>query len=277
MKKLMTLLLAGMMLFGMVTVANASTISSIGDGLTSAFNFGASGTNTVGQTFRLSEEGVGDDNLLDSVTFWITGYVEFTFYLYEWDGAKITGAPLFESGKLSSTQSDPELGLTVHVGGVELDVDREYVFFVSASAGSGNIDAVMYISDPFWCTWFSSLCFEDPTPDHTLVYNGADFSLLSSTAWGKNPSNDMAFTMELSASGFEPEPEPEHDAAFELSKAKVDLKKGTIKVHGQVVLPEGVTHEDLYHEGSVKLHLFELKQLVEADDDSVVPVEAVND
>ena len=280
MKKSMTLLLAGMMLLGMVTVANASTISSIGDGLISSFDFGASGTTTVGQTFRLSEEGVGDDNLLDSVTFWITGYVEFTFYLYEWDGAKITGAPLFESGELSSTQSDPELGLTVDVGGVELDVNQEYVFFVSASAGSGSIDAVSYISDQLWCTLFSSqLC--DPTPDHTLVHqdNGADFSLLSSTAWSKEPSNDMAFTMELSASGFEPEPEPEHDATFELSRAKVDLKKGTIKVDGQVVLPEGDTYGDLELEpvGTVKLHLFELKQPVEAVDDSVVLVEAVND
>ena len=277
MKKSMTLLLAGMMLLGMVTVANASTISSIGDGLISSFDFGASGTTTVGQTFRLSEEGVGDDNLLDSVTFWITGYVEFTFYLYEWDGAKITGAPLFESGELSSTQSDPELGLTVDVGGVELDVNQEYVFFVSASAGSGSIDAVSYISDQLWCTLFSSqLC--DPTPDHTLVHqdNGADFSLLSSTAWSKEPSNDdMAFTMELSASGFEPEPEPEHDATFELSRAKVDLKKGTIKVDGQVVLPEGDTYGDLELEpvGTVKLHLFELDGPVEGVVDDSVALE----
>ena len=77
----------------------------------------------------------------------------------------------------------------------------------------------------------------------------------------------MAFQMELSAFGFEPE--PEFSATFELTKAKVDLKKGKIKVDGDIILPEGVTYDDLKCEGSVKLHLFELTRLVEAVDDSV--------
>jgi hypothetical protein len=85
----------------------------------------------------------------------------------------------------------------------------------------------------------------------------------------------MAFVMELSASG--PELRSESAAAFELTRAKVDFKKGKIKVDGQVVLPEGVTYDNLKCEGSVKLHLFELNQLVEAVDDSLVLVEAVND
>ena len=79
----MTLLLAGMMLLGIVTVANAATINRyVYSG--GFVPFGTSDTDftTVGQTFRLSEEDVGDDNLLDSVTFWITaseGDIKFKF------------------------------------------------------------------------------------------------------------------------------------------------------------------------------------------------------
>jgi hypothetical protein len=156
------------------------------------------------------------------------------------------------------------------VGGVPLIVDQDYVFFVSASDfvdGSereGYIDAVMYVMLP------------DSTPYNSLVYNdnGDNFSLLSSTEWNKYTGFllfDMAFEMVLSAS----EPGPGPDATFELTRAKVDLKKGKIKVDGQVVLPEGDTYDDLERQGSVKLHLFELNQPVEAVDDSVVLVEAV--
>jgi len=271
MKKLMTLLLTGMMLLGMVTVAGATTISSIDDGFGGFFGpLTASGTATVGQTFRLSVEDsvedvdIGDNNLLDSVTFWIdvsAGDIEFKFYLYEWDGINLTiiGGPLFESGPMSTTQSCGVDGdCTVDVGGVELNVDQDYVFFISVSSGSGNINTVFYLD------W---LGMPDPTSAHKFVsYNPI------STEWNISPF-DMAFEMVLSASEFEPEfepePEPEPAAAFELTRAKVDLKKGKIKVDGQVVLPEGVTCEDLAPEGSVKLSLFEIKQLVEAVDESV--------
>ncbi len=138
MKKLMTLLLAGMMLLGMVTVAGATTtISNIDDGTIRSFGpFGEYAGATVGQTFRLSEETIGDDNFLDSVTFWIEaseGDIEFKFYLYEWDGTnlRITGDSLSESDPMSTGEQagnlDPTL-FTVDVGGVELDVDQDYVF-----------------------------------------------------------------------------------------------------------------------------------------------------
>jgi len=285
MKKSMTLLLAGMMLLGVVTAAHAATITYVFNGGNVSFGMSDTAVATVGQTFRLSAENVGDDNLLDSVTFWIdvsASDIAFKFYLYKWDGANstITGGPLFKSGPMSTQEGGGVSGneFTVDVGGVELNVDQDYVFFVSASDfldGSireGSIEAVKYEYDEFWCNWFGLLCDADPTPDHTLVCNdnGADFSLLSSTAWNKNTS-DMAFTMVLSASGPEPEPEPEPElaAAFELGKAKVDLKKGTIQVDGQVTLPEGVTYEDLGREGGIKLHLFEIERLVEAVDDWV--------
>jgi len=269
MKKSMTLLLAGMMLLGMVTVANATTISYVPN--TEIGPYGASGTATVGQTFRLIDEpeNIGD-NLLDSITFWVkasTGIIKFKFYLYEWDGTnlKITGDPLFESGQMSATQSAVLDKFTVDVGGVELNVEQDYVFFISVSDGYGNIAAMLYSDNP----WF--YLPTDPTPLHKLVYNVSDdFSLLSTTDWDTfsdiYTSADMAFEMVLSASGPGPEPEPEPgpEAAFELTRAKVDLKKGKIKVDGQVVLPEGFTCEDLVREGSVKLRLFELDHFVEA-------------
>jgi len=285
MKKLMTLLLAGMMFLGMVTVAKATTtISYISNATFSSFGKSDTAVATVGQTFRLSAENVGDDNLLDSVTFWIrvsTGDIKFKFYLYEWDRAnsRITGGPLFESGELSTGQQPGNPEFTVDVGGVELNVDQVYVFFVSASDfldGSireGYVDAVMYQYDAFLCSLLGLFCDQDPTPDHTLVCNnnGADFSLLSSTAWSENTSFDMAFTMVLSASG--PGPEPEPAAAFELGKAKVDLKKGKINVDGQVTLPEGVTCEQLDPVGSLKLNLFKLDESVERVVDDWVELE----
>jgi hypothetical protein len=272
MKKSMTLLLAGMLLFGMAVVANAATISYTGGQYLGPFGTSDYSVATVGQTFRLSVEGVGD-NILDSVTFWITasqGDVRFKFYLYEWDSAnsKITGTPLFESGQLSTDQNLGDEKFTVDVGGVELNVDRDYVFFVSTSGffdgsqSEGSIRVAFYYD----CFFFFP---EDLTPDYKLVKNnnGDDFSLLSSTVWDR-ACFDMAFEMVLSPSG--PEPEPEPAATFELTRAKVDLKKGTIKVDGQVVLPEGVTWKDLDPEGSVKLHLFEIDRLVEAVNDSVL-------
>ena len=286
----MTLLLAGMMLLGMVTVANATTtISTYIYSYFDSYNkttvccYGASGTATIGQTFRLSDEpeNIGD-NSLDSVTFLVKpteGDIEFEFYLYEWDGSKITGGPLFEieSGQLSAVQKEDGFQeFTVDVGGVILNVDQDYVFFISVSDGYGNIAAMLYSDNP----WF--YLPTDPTPLHKLVYNVSDdFSLLSTTDWDTfsniYTSADMAFEMVLSASGPGPEPEPEPgpEAAFELTRAKVDLKKGKIKVDGQVVLPEGFTCEDLVREGSVKLRLFELDGPVEAVDDAVVLVEAV--
>ena len=285
MKKLMTLLLAGMMLLGMVTVAKASTtISYISNATFSSFGKSDIAVATVGQTFRLSAENAGDDNLLDSVTFWIrvsTGDIKFKFYLYDWDGSKITGDPLFESGELSTGQQAGNPEFTVDVGGVELNVDQDYVFFVSASDfldGSireGYVVAVIYQFDSFLCSVFGIFCDEDRDPDHTLVYNnnGADFSLLSSTAWSENTSFDMAFTMVLSASEPKPEPKPELSATFELGKAKVDLKKGKIKVDGQVILPEGVTCEKLDPVGSLKLDLFKLDESVERVVDESVALE----
>jgi hypothetical protein len=267
MKKLMTLLLAGMMLLGMVTVANATTISYIYNGGIVPFGTSDTAVDTAGQTFRLSEEDIdiGDDNFLDldSVTFWITGDIEFKFYLYKWDGSKITGDPLFaiESGQLSPVQKDDFQEFTVDLDGIVLNVYQDYVFFVSASAGSGSIATREYIHFPGFPL--------DPTPDHKLVYNDGstewyEYSFLSPFPY----SADMAFEMVLSAYG----PEPEPDATFEITKAKVDLKKGKIKLDGQVVLPEDVTYdtyEDLYRQGSVKLHLFELDQLVEVVEEVV--------
>jgi len=287
MKKLMTLLLAGMMLLGMVTAAGATTtVSYIGNAIFSSFGDADTAAATVGQTFRLSAEGVGDNNRLDSVTFWINvsadsvGDIEFKFYLYEWDGAnsRITGDPLFASGPMSTQSGN---AFTVDVGGVELNVDQDYVFFVSASEffdtseSKGYIDAVIYQFDPFLCSFFGIFCDEDPTPDHTLVSNdnGADFSLLSSTAWYENTSFDMAFDMVLSASGPGSEPGTEPEATFELSKAKVDLKKGTIKVHGQVILPEGLSWEKLDPVGGLTLDLFELDESVERVVDESVALE----
>jgi hypothetical protein len=277
MKKSMTLLLAGMMLLGMVTVVGATTpINYIANAEFSPFgeSYTVSAKATVGQTFRLSEENTGDNNLLDSVTFWITasaGDIEFKFYLYEWDGSKITGNPLFESGRMSTGQQAGYQAFTVDLGGVELNVDQDYVFFISASdffdgfESRGNIRAVLY-------SWWMGIT--DPTPEYKLVYNdnGAEFSLLSSTAWTEHTA-DMAFEMVLSASEPGPGPEPAATATtaatFELTRAKVDLKKGKIDLDGQVVLPEGVTCEDLEPVGSVKLRLFELTKLVEAVAESV--------
>jgi hypothetical protein len=285
MKKSMTLLLAGMMLLGMVTVANATTISYIYNGGIVPFGTSDTAVDTAGQTFRLSAEDVGDNNLLDSVTFWIDvseGDIKFKFYLYEWDGAnlRITGDPLSESGPMSTSEQAGNLDptkFTVDVGGVELDVDQDYVFFVSTSdfvdgsESEGYIDAVIYQFDPFLCSFSDIFCDEDRDPDHRLVYqdNGADFSLLSSTAWGENTSFDMAFEMVLSASEPEPAATAATAATFEFTRAKVDLKKGKIKLDGQVVLPEGVTYEDLEPVGTVKLRLFEIERLVEAVDHSV--------
>lgn len=186
-----------------VQVTNASTVGTISNWSgASICNFGEdnypAGTDsgvyaTYGQTFRLDST---DDNYLNSITFYLSdssyfsdGPIEFSIYLYRWDGSKIVGETLYESPRLTTYQVPQFQEFTVSTGGIELIRGVDYVIFVSAST---YFDGVI----SYGCMGMTS--------DHYLngyyVYmnNKNDFGKLSNSNWGSIAGVDLAFSIELS-------------------------------------------------------------------------------
>ena len=194
-KRILTLFVAVIAIIAITGTARATTIDTTAtwDGIEAIGSFGETDTATYGQTFNLS---AGSDTSLDSVTFYVDDFsnpdsIDFAFYLYEWDGTKITGSSLFESAPMSTSNAVGFEALTVNTGGVTLSTGTDYVFFLSASnffdgePGNGKMG------------------FLNPGPysGGTFVFmnNGSDFGLLSTASWSIWAAGDLAFTMELSA------------------------------------------------------------------------------
>ena len=194
-KRILTLFVAVIAIIAITGTARATTIDTAAtwDGAEYINAFGEPDTATYGQTFNLS---AGSDTSLDSVTFYVDDFsnpdsIDFAFYLYEWDGTKITGASLFESAPMATSNAVGFETFTVNTGGVTLLTGTDYVFFLSASnffdGEPGNGKMGFLTSDPY--------------SGGTFVYmnNGNDFGLLSTTPWSIRLTQDLAFTMELSA------------------------------------------------------------------------------
>ena len=156
---------------------------------------------TAGQTFRFND---GDDTSIESLTFYIGDYqgddnVEFSLYIYRWDNSSllITGSSLFTSAKLETSGNNtttwppsPFQTFTVNVGGLDLETDTDYVWFISASNYFDGVKGTAYFG--FTTNSYSDGAFFSNS-------NGSDFLVLSSDAWDPLLSYDVAFIMNLSA------------------------------------------------------------------------------
>ncbi len=214
MKKILSILFTCVLFLGTNGIANATLIETVSDwsGGSGIGSFGDGlsihRSASFGQTFRLM---AGEDTSLDYVAFYLKhdevsgpDEIDFGFYVYEWDGNKITGSALFETesdGALSTGESPPNWAgyeeFIINTGGVNLVTGMDYIFFLSASNffdGSPGGGPLGHVNPPTYI-------------NGTNVYmkNGSDFSLLSTNNWSIAHTN-LAFSMELSSAAPVPEP-----------------------------------------------------------------------
>lgn len=184
-------------LFAFSAGANAIIIDTTGswNGSDSVKPFGESDTATYGQTFT-----TGSTIVLDSYTMFLDDYldadspdfVDFEAIIYAWDGAKATGAPLFKSAPISTTNnggSDGFEAITVNTGGIVLAAATQYVAAITASnLFDGEIGLAR-----LGCVGEGCLS-GDVFPGGNFVYlnNGDNFGALTARAW-KQRVGDLAF------------------------------------------------------------------------------------
>ena len=118
----------------------------------SIHSFGLPDTATYGQTITIDNA-----RKLNQFSFYLqtSSSAVFRGFVYQWDGAKATGNPLFESGPMSTTQGTKfeEVAVTIP-GGVVLEGGHQYVLFISVSldptqpATEGNLGA--NLNDTFY-------------------------------------------------------------------------------------------------------------------------------
>ncbi|MCB1100152.1 MAG: PEP-CTERM sorting domain-containing protein [Verrucomicrobiae bacterium] len=159
------------------------------DGTTSVGSFGEPNTATYGQTFLAP----ATDPVMTSFTFVMndflnSDFVDFEAHVYAWDGTKATGAALFSSGTLVSTNNAGTDGfeyITVNTGSLALVPNSSYVAFFSASNYFDSIDGTS--------SW--GLLTSDEYPDGGFVYsnNGSDFGQLTTNDWSTFGGTDLAF------------------------------------------------------------------------------------
>ena len=106
-------------------------------------------TATVGQTFT-----VGEANVLENFTFLLRNersFIDFRPYVFEWDGSKATGTPLFSGSPSTTSLLNPENGFTAFTfdtGSLSLTSGAQYVaffsttFIMSGVMGSASIGTV---------------------------------------------------------------------------------------------------------------------------------------
>lgn len=202
------LALAGL-LASMSSTAGAATITidtvPFWNGSNYIHLFGEFNTATYGQVVTVPA-GVTQ---LDSFTFYLDDiqdpdFVDFHAFVHAWDGVKATGAQLFQSGAMSTTNNGGAGGFeafTVNTGGVPVAAGQEYVLYFSASLlfdgdqGRAN-----------WGTINQNAQAPDTQPGGNFVFmnNSNDLSLLTTNLWSQR-QGDLAFAASFS-DGVVPEP-----------------------------------------------------------------------
>ena len=193
-------LLAGTLLGATPLAMAVPIIDTTGATLGGVAPFGETNTATYGQTFTVT----GPETRLDNFSFRLNDsvnpdFVDFAAYVYAWDGSKATGAQLFASSGLSTTNNGGADGFeqfTIDTGGLQLADGNQYVAFFSASD----------FFDGSFGTSSWELSLADAYADGNFVFNnnGDDFSLLTTTNWSAIGPRDTWFVANFST----PVPEP---------------------------------------------------------------------
>jgi hypothetical protein len=168
---------------GLPAMAGINTIPSWnGTNLISAF--GIPNTQTYGQVVTIPS-GAGPVTSF-SFEMNVSTTLAFRGEIYAWDGAKATGASLFESAVTSSPAAGFQLiTFNTGVGGIALPAGT-YVFFASSSqdnsghSGSGSWGSIGNLYGGGFFVYMN---------------NGTDTSQWTSTAWTTISNSDLAFSV----------------------------------------------------------------------------------
>ena len=167
--------------------------------------FGEPNSSTYGQTFTVT----GSETVLTNFTFFQDDFVDpdfvdFEAYVYSWDGNKATGAALYASSPMSTTNNGGSDGFetfSINTGGVKLTSGSQYVaFFTTANQFDGAVGGSKW----------GILHGADVYSGGQVVYlnNGNSFGAILINHWNKGyleTWSDLAFSMNF----VEPEPVPE--------------------------------------------------------------------
>jgi hypothetical protein len=183
---------------GAVTTAEAqTTITTLPswNGSGNVFTFGEGYTPTYGQTFTAPA-----GEALNNFTFYLNDRLvgtsqahTFRSYVYAWNGSRITGPALYESGVMMTDGVPNGFNpVFVNTGSVPLIGGQQYVaFFSTLGFSDGILDAG---------SW--GLTTTSVYSDGSFVFsNGGSFSNLSANPWSSFSGRDLAFTMNFGAAG----------------------------------------------------------------------------
>ena len=168
--------------------------------------FGEINTATYGQVVTVP----AGTSYLNSFTFYLDDqldpdFVDFHAFVHAWDGTKATGAQLYQSAAMSTTNNGGAGGFeafTINTGGVSVTSGQQYVLYFSASLlfdGS--------LGRSHWGTINQGATPPDTQPGGNFVFmnNGNDLSSLTTNNWSQR-QGDLAFTASFSDTPAVPEP-----------------------------------------------------------------------
>ena len=148
----------------------ATSIDTTGAFTSNWHPFGQPDTSAYGETFT-----VGSDNVLNSFSLYLDGQVastlNFTAYVYAWNGSMITGSALYTSANqiFNGSADNSPVECAFNTGSLSLNSGSQYAAFLFANSGGlANMPS--------------------SSSDYTggnFVYNNAgnNFASLSSTNW----------------------------------------------------------------------------------------------
>jgi hypothetical protein len=151
-------------------------------------SFGMPNTATYGQTISMTEGSA----TLTQFSFFIavSPTTIFRGYVFEWDGAKATGAPLFESAPLSTTQATNFEEVVFKIpNGIVLTAGKQYVLFASTSKDPAQPNSAGKWGSVNSNTHYSGGQF-------VYLNNGTDPSQWTSAIWS-TIAEDLAFKATL--------------------------------------------------------------------------------
>ena len=186
--------------FGLALSANADVIETLTtwNGGSTVAPVGENTFETWGQTFTVPAV----DTVLDSFEMWINDqipfrpdFVEFSFYIMDWNVDRATGPILYQSAMVSTSNQPGVEQFIFNTGGVPLVAGEDYIAIfsqsehVDGSPGQGQVGSQFNI---------------DAYPGHSFfrLDNDGDFSKVTTMPWS-NPFGgglaDMAFRAEFSS------------------------------------------------------------------------------
>ncbi len=155
------------------------------DGVKFIKSFGMPNTASYGQTISLTESAA-----LSQFSFFmaVTPTAVFRGYVFEWDGLKATGTPLFESAPMSTTQGTNFEEVVFNIPDkIALSAGKQYVLFASTSK-----DPAQPNSAGSWGAVFTNTVYNGGV----FLNNGTDPTKWISSTWGTIAA-DLAFKATL--------------------------------------------------------------------------------